>query len=278
MKRPDGWLPSVFERIQNPAYSLASPCALMEFIMENALSVRDLSYIYGSGHSRVEALNGVSLEVPRGEIFGFIGPNGAGKTTTIKHLLGIIPCVSGKVKLFGKDPSRASSRSLLGYMPENAFYYNFLTPMELLRMYGDICFVDRKVLPGRVDDLLEMVGLGGHKKKRLSTFSKGMMQKVSFAQALVNDPELLILDEPTGGLDPVARKNMREIISGLKKEGKTVFFSSHELSEVELVADRIGVLNGGRMVASGAVKEVMGSKGDGQSLESYFLQLVGEDR
>ena len=244
--------------------------------MEYALSINELTYSYGSGKNRLDALKGITLQVERGEVFGFIGPNGAGKTTTIKHLLGIIPCDPMNVKIFGAPPSTASSRKRLGYMPENSYYCGFLTPLELLVMYGDICFVKRKVLISRAHELLEMVGLSLYKAKRLSTFSKGMMQKVSFAQALINDPDLLVLDEPTGGLDPVARKNMREVILRLKGEGKTVFFSSHELSEVELVADKIGVIDHGLIAATGPVKDLMESKGADQTLESYFLQLIGE--
>jgi ABC-2 type transport system ATP-binding protein len=246
--------------------------------MTPAININDLRFSYGSKKGRVEALRGINLQVPAGEVFGFIGPNGAGKTTTIKHLLGIIPSKEQHVTIFGASPSSPFSRKRLGYMPENSRYYGFLTPMELLRMYGDICFVERNIITRRARYLLDMVGLSGHADKRLSTFSKGMMQKVSFAQALINDPDLLILDEPTGGLDPLARKNMRHVISDLKEQGKTVFFSSHELSEVELVADKIGVIDRGIIAAAGPVKDLMGSKGAEQTLENYFLQLLGDDR
>lgn len=245
--------------------------------MDYAISIDDLSYRYESGKHRVDALKGISLKVLKGEVFGFIGPNGAGKTTTIKHLLGIIPGKDERVKVFGQPPSITSTRASMGYMPESARYYGFLTPFELLILYGELCRVNRSDLKRRTLTLLEMVGLLEHANQRLSSFSKGMMQKVSFAQALINDPELLILDEPTGGLDPVSRKNMREIISQLKSRGKTVFFSSHELSEVELVADSIGVIDRGEIASAGPVKDVMRSKGHDQTLESYFLQLI-EDR
>jgi ABC-2 type transport system ATP-binding protein len=244
--------------------------------MDPAIEVKDLSYFYGTRKKRVRALDSISLKVPKGEVLGFIGPNGAGKTTTIKHLLGIIPSRESNVSVFGSSPSLSSSRERVGYMPENSRYYGFLSPSELLMMYGDICHVERRILKKRVPELLDMVGLSEKSEKRLSTFSKGMLQKVSFAQALINDPDLLILDEPTGGLDPVARKNMREVISVLKQKGKTVFFSSHELSEVELVADKIGVIDKGSIVAEGAVTDLLGSKASGQTLENYFLQLIGE--
>ena len=166
----------------------------------------------------------------------------------------------------------------MGYMPETADYYRYLTPEELLKMYGDIFGLDRSLLKERIPELLKLVGLAEVSSRQMRTFSKGMMQKVSFAQALINDPELLVLDEPASGLDPIARRNMRDVIQGLKDKGKTVFFSSHELSEVELVSDRIGILNKGALLAAGPVDELMGEKGEGQSLENYFLKMIGEHR
>lgn len=279
MRRPDGWLPSAYGGYRTRlTVLLHTAFDIKQDTMEHAILINDLTYSYSSKAGCVNALKGICLEVFKGEVFGFIGPNGAGKTTTIKHLLGIIPSASGNIKVLGASPSEINSRRSLGYMPETSYYYGFLTPLELLIMYGNICRVDRKALKKRAVSLLDMVGLSAQAGKRLSYFSKGMMQKVSFAQALINDPELLILDEPTGGLDPVARKNMREVISRLKSEGKTVFFSSHELSEVELVADRIGVIDRGSIAASGPVKELMGGKNSDQTLESYFLQLIGENK
>lgn len=244
--------------------------------MGSILAINDLRYSYSAGKRRYEVLRGITLEVKKGEVFGFIGPNGAGKTTTIKHILGIIPDKNKSVSVLGSSPSKSSSRTRIGYMPENAVYYGFLSPVELLEMYGEICSVDRSLIRERTRKLIDMVGLSRQANKPLNTFSKGMMQKVSFAQALINDPEFLVLDEPTGGLDPIARKNMRKVISDLRGAGKTVFFSSHELSEVELVADRIGVIDKGKIVAMGNVAELLGGKLSGQTLENYFLQLIGE--
>ncbi|MCK4852510.1 MAG: ABC transporter ATP-binding protein, partial [Candidatus Omnitrophica bacterium] len=208
----------------------------------------------------------------------FLGPNGAGKTTTIKLLLGILLPQKGKVQTLGCNPSRPSTRKKIGYMPETADYYAYLTPRELLRLYGDIFGIDKKRLSERTEELLELVGLAGAAGRPMRTFSKGMKQKVSFAQALINDPDLLILDEPTGGLDPVSRKNMREVITSLRERGKTVFFSSHELSEVELISDSIAILDKGRVLASGALSGFLNGKTDRQSLESYFLQIIEEKR
>jgi len=244
--------------------------------MAPILSIKDLHYTYGSGKESVNALRGIDLEIDKGEIFGFLGPNGAGKTTTIKIILGILAPRRGRVELGGKSPLEAASRKRVGYMPETADYYRFLTPAELLYMYGDICGVERSVLRERIPELFRLVDLEGLSGRLMRTFSKGMMQKVSFAQALVNDPEFLVLDEPTSGLDPVSRTHMRDTLNHLRERGKTVFFSSHELSEVETISDRIGILNRGEIAACGPVHELLGEKSEGQSLENYFLKMIGK--
>ena len=244
--------------------------------MEEIIKAEKLCYTYESGKNRIAALMGIDLSVNRGEIFGFIGVNGAGKTTTIKLLLGILTREKAELTLFGRSPAEPASRKAIGYMPEIANYYRYLTPVELLMMYGDIFGINKRSLRERIKRLIDMVGLEGFSNRLMGTFSKGMMQKVSFAQALVNDPDLLILDEPTSGLDPVSRKRMREVIQDLKSKGKTIFFSSHELSEVELVSDRIGVLNKGSILAVGPAKYLLGGKEEGQSLESYFLKMIEE--
>ncbi|MGB3082332.1 MAG: ABC transporter ATP-binding protein [Candidatus Omnitrophota bacterium] len=245
-------------------------------MQQQVIITKNLYYTYETGKRKVEALKGIDLSVNRGEIFGFIGPNGAGKTTTIKLLLGILAPEKGELTLFGRSPSKPKTRQTVGYMPEIADYYRYLTPVELLIMYGNIFGIDKNLLHERIKKLLEMVDLEEAANRLMRTFSKGMMQKVSFAQALVNDPDLLILDEPTGGLDPVSRKRMREVIQNLRAKGKNIFFSSHELSEVELVSDRIGILHKGRLLAVGPAKDLLGDKEEGQSLESYFLKMIGE--
>jgi ABC-2 type transport system ATP-binding protein len=243
--------------------------------MNEIIAIKDLRYSYPSGKTRVEALRGLDLSIDRGEIFGFLGPNGAGKTTTIKLILGILSPQGGELAVLGADPRKTKTRLSVGYMPEIADYYRYLTPAELLYMYGNICKIEKRVLRQRVDELIRMVDLTNAAGRLMSTFSKGMMQKVSFAQALINDPDLLILDEPTSGLDPVARRNMREVIISQRQKGKTVFFSSHELSEVELVSDRVGILHKGRLISSGPTKDFLSKKGEKQSLENYFLQVIG---
>jgi len=245
-------------------------------MQQQAIIAKNLYYTYETGKNKVGALKGVDLSVNNGEIFGFIGPNGAGKTTTIKLLLGILIPEKGELTLFGRSPSKASTRQTVGYMPEIADYYRYLTPVELLIMYGNIFGIEKKLLHERIKKLLELVDLEEAANRLMGTFSKGMMQKVSFAQALINDPDLLILDEPTSGLDPVSRKRMREVIQDLRGKGKTIFFSSHELSEVELVSDRIGILHKGCLLAVGPAKDLLGGKEEGQSLESYFLKMIEE--
>ncbi|MBU0570623.1 MAG: ABC transporter ATP-binding protein [Candidatus Omnitrophica bacterium] len=242
--------------------------------MESVIEIRDLFHAYGAGKKKWEALRGITLTVKKGGIFGFLGPNGAGKTTTIKLLLGILTPQIGTLSVFGGIPAIPRTRMKIGYMPEIADYYRYLTPGELLYMYGDIFGIDRKILTGRINELLEMVGISESAGRQMRTFSRGMKQKVSFAQALINDPDLLILDEPTGGLDPIARKKMREVMISLRDKNKTVFFSSHELSEVELVSDRVAILNKGRVLKEGLLSGFLSAKGEKQTLEGYFLEII----
>ena len=242
--------------------------------MENVLVVNNLDIVYGKGHLKKKVLEDINFAVKKGEIFGFLGPNGAGKTTTIKAILGLLPPCRGKVLLFQKSPLFSGSRQSIGYMPEIANYYWYLTPKELLILYGEIFNIERKALLRRIDELLVLVELVNHKNALMKTFSKGMLQKVSFAQSLINDPELLILDEPTTGLDPVSRMNVRNILLNLKNKGKTIFFSSHELSEVEIISDRVAILKNGRLLKTARPKDIMNEKGEHLTLEKYFFELV----
>ncbi|MBD3379782.1 MAG: ATP-binding cassette domain-containing protein [Candidatus Omnitrophica bacterium] len=244
--------------------------------MDKAVSIKGLRYTYGPSGGAKQALKGIDLEVGKGHIFGFIGPNGAGKTTTIKILLGIMRSQEGSAELLGRPVGDVKVRSRIGYMPEVANYYGFLTARETLMMYGSVFGIGKRVLRERSAELLEKTGLSGEAERRIKYFSKGMMQKLSFAQALINDPDLLVLDEPTSGLDPLARSAMRKVLKSLQSEGKTVFFSSHELSEVELVSDRVGIIYEGGILGEGPVGELIGGKEAGQSLENYFLQMIGE--
>src|SRR5919199_6594661 len=209
----------------------------------------------------VVAVDHLNLEVAEGEIFGFLGPNGAGKTTTIKMLLGLIFPDEGTAEVLGFPAGAQEMRRLVSYLPENPYFYDHLTGGELLDFYGRLFGLDSSERAKRVDALMELVGLKNDKTKQLKQYSKGMMQRIGIAQALINDPKLLIFDEPTSGLDPVAHIEIRNLIESLRDQGKTVFLSSHQLSDVELVCDRVAILNYGRLVKTGAVDElVQGSR------------------
>lgn len=220
-----------------------------------------------------EALKGISLEVDKGEVFGFLGPNGAGKTTTMNVLLGFIPPTEGTAGLFGIDVRQPIARQRIGYLPELTYYYKFLTAEELLRFYAKVFGLSRLETDKRVPALLSLVELTSASKRPIKSYSKGMQQRIGIAQALINNPDLLILDEPTSGLDPLGRMKVREIIQRLKDKGKTVFFSSHELGEVETVCDHVAIIHQGRMQATGSVKDIRGTH---ENLEKAFLNIVQE--
>jgi ABC-2 type transport system ATP-binding protein len=219
------------------------------------------------------ALTGLDLEVSAGEVFGFLGPNGAGKTTTMNVLLGFVPPTSGAAYLFGIDVRQPIARQRIGYLPELTYYYKFLTAEELLRFYAKIFGIARGEADKRIDQLLKLVELESARKRPIKSYSKGMQQRVGLAQALINNPDLLILDEPTSGLDPLGRMKVREIIERLKNEGKTVFFSSHELGEVETVCDRIAIIHQGELKTVGRVDEI--KKQHHANLEQAFLEIIG---
>src|SRR3984885_8891863 len=219
------------------------------------------------------ALHGLDLEVNAGEVFGFLGPNGAGKTTTMNVLLGFVPPTSGAAYLFGIDVRQPIARQRIGYLPELTYYYKFLTAEELLRFYAKIFGLTSAETNRRIPELLKLVGLEHAAKRPIKSYSKGMQQRVGLAQALINNPDLLVLDEPTSGLDPLGRMKVREIIQRLKNEGKTVFFSSHELGEVETICDRVAILHQGTLKVEGRVADLV--KEYQCNLEQLFLKVVG---
>jgi ABC-2 type transport system ATP-binding protein len=219
------------------------------------------------------AVKNLNLKVYAGEVFGFLGPNGAGKTTTMNVLLGFVNATSGAAYLFGVDVREPIARQRIGYLPELTYYYKFLTAEELLRFYGRIFGLKRSILDQRIDELLKLVELEHARTRPIKTYSKGMQQRVGLAQALINDPDLLILDEPTSGLDPIGRMKVREIIQRLKQMGKTVFFSSHELGEVETICDRVAIVNQGELKVEGRVSELV--EKHQCNLENIFLQIIG---
>lgn len=226
---------------------------------EPLIRVRELRKTYRSGFAsrrRVEALRGVSLEVHPGEVFGLLGPNGAGKTTLIKVLLGIVRSSGGSASLLGQPAGSVASRRRIGYLPENLRIERHHTARTALTFYGRLSNLSGAALQARIDSLIELVGLAGRDREPISRFSKGMGQRLGLAQALLNDPELLILDEPTDGLDPVGRADVRKLLRRLGDEGKSVLMNSHILQEVELVCDRVAIMTHGTLRSLGGIDEL----------------------
>jgi len=224
-----------------------------------AILCQSLSKTYRSGLIRrreVHALSDFSLEVQEGEIFGLLGPNGAGKTTFIKILLSIARQTAGSAFILDEKVPEAKIRSRIGYLPENHRYPGYLSGEQVLRFFGQLSGVSSGDLSLRIPSLLELVGLAQWRTVKVKRYSKGMMQRLGLAQALVNDPELLFLDEPTDGVDPVGRKEIRDILTGLRDRGKTIFLNSHLLSEVELISDRVAILDRGRLLRVGTVDDL----------------------
>ncbi len=227
---------------------------------DNVISVENLAKTYRTpfARRRVEALRGVTFNVRAGEIFGFLGPNGAGKTTTIRVLMGLIKATAGSARILGQPvPSRAA-RQRLGFLPEQPYFYDYLTVPELLDLAGRLFGLDAKERRRRADALIEKVGLARARTQPLKKFSKGMMQRAGLAQALINDPELVVFDEPMSGLDPIGRKEVRDLMLELRDAGKTVFFSSHILSDVETISDRVAIVMRGKVEAIGSPHELAG--------------------
>ena len=229
-------------------------------------------YRTGFWRTRVRVLHDLSLEVQQGEVFGYLGPNGAGKTTTLKLLLGLIYPTAGRAWILGKDVFDVAVKAQVGFLPENPYFYDYLTGREFLDFYGHLFGVPYRERRQRIEELLQLMGLGKAGDLQLRKYSKGMLQRVGLAQALINDPQLIILDEPTSGLDPVGRKQVRDLILDLKARGKTVFFSTHIVPDVELICDRVGIIDGGRLARVGSVDDLVGSE-----VESIEITVSGLD-
>ncbi|MBQ0105377.1 MAG: ABC transporter ATP-binding protein [Armatimonadetes bacterium] len=203
------------------------------------------------------AVENVNFQVKEGEIFGFIGPNGAGKTTTIKTLLGLLKPTSGEITILGKPLGDIEIKKRISYLPENPYFYQHMNSYEILDFYGQLFKIPKDIRQKRIAELLEKVGLAKDGKRNLKEYSKGMLQRVGLAQTLINEPDLVFLDEPTSGLDPIAHKDIQDIIFDLKKNGKTVFMSSHQLSDVENVCDRVAIIKRGKIVRMGTMEELL---------------------
>jgi ABC-2 type transport system ATP-binding protein len=244
----------------------------------DAIVVEHLTKIYDAAwpwQKPVTVLSDVSFSVRQGEIFGFLGPNGAGKTTTMKILLGLLQATGGRVELLGSPVSDVAVHARLGYLPEAPYFYDYLTAEEFLCFYGRLAGLSRMDAKQRVPRLLERVNLSEAKHKPLRKFSKGMLQRIGLAQSLIHDPELVIFDEPMSGLDPIGRKEVRDLILSLRDQGKTVFFSSHIVSDVEMICDRVGILANGRMMALGRIQDLV-DKRVALSVEVVCDGVVGD--
>jgi ABC-2 type transport system ATP-binding protein len=224
-----------------------------------AVAVRGLTKIFPVPFHRqaIVAVRDLDLRVEAGEVYGLLGPNGSGKSTTLKIILGLVSPTRGKTEIFGRDSDRVESREAVGFLPENPYFYKYLTGAETLRFFGKLGGLRGDRLRKRVDELLELVGLTNARDRRLGTYSKGMLQRIGLAQALVNEPKLIVLDEPTAGVDPAGSREIRDLIVDLKKRGITVLLSSHLLAQAQEICDRVGILANGVLVREGRLSELI---------------------
>jgi ABC-2 type transport system ATP-binding protein len=225
----------------------------------NALEIKGLNKSFQSNFliKQFHILKGIDITVRQGEIYGFLGPNGAGKTTTMKCILGIIFPDSGEISIFGQSAKKAESRRRVGFLPEHPYFYDYLTPIELLKFTGGIFSMAKEKIQQRSNELIDLVGLSHRKDMKLRKFSKGMIQRIGLAQALIHDPDFVILDEPFSGLDPIGRKELRDIVFSLKASGKTIFFSSHILQDMEMMVDRVGIILDGEISKEGKLSDLI---------------------
>jgi ABC-2 type transport system ATP-binding protein len=243
---------------------------------EVVIQTRNLTKIYRDfwGRKKVRALNSLSMEVQRGEVFGLLGPNGSGKTTTLKLLLGLLFPTEGEVTILGKSASDVTKNERIGYLPEESYLYRFLNAEETLDFYGRLFNMPASVRRERSKRLIERVGLTNARRRQLKEYSKGMTRRIGLAQALINEPDLILLDEPTSGLDPLGSRDMKDTIVKLKEEGKTVVMCSHLLADVQDVCDRIAILDGGELKVFGQVQDLLKDQGVTQIKTSRLSEGV----
>ena len=245
---------------------------------EVVIETRNLSKVYRDfwGRQKVRALKALDLQVHRGEIFGLLGPNGSGKSTTIKLILGLLFPTSGQALVFGKDASDVGKNERIGYLPEESYLYKFLNSVETLDFYGRLFDMPADVRRQRVNELIDMVGLQWAKRRQLKEYSKGMTRRIGLAQALINDPELILLDEPTSGLDPIGTREMKDLILKLRDQGKTILMCSHLLADVQDVCDRIAILHQGDLKELGRVDSLITVQ-DVTQIRTKKLSKAAED-
>jgi ABC-2 type transport system ATP-binding protein len=226
---------------------------------EVVVAVRGLTKVFKDfwGRPKARAVDNVNFEVRRGEVFGLLGPNGSGKSTTVKMLLGLLYPTKGHIEVFGKSPRHVKTKAMIGYLPEESYLYRYLDSDETLNFFGNLFSLPPEQREKRREQLLEMVGLSKARRRQVGEFSKGMQRRIGLAQALINDPDLVILDEPTAGMDPLGCREVKDLIVALAKRGKTVILSSHLLSDVEDVCDRVVIYYGGKIQAMGTLKELL---------------------
>lgn len=248
--------------------------------MENIVEIENLSKDYEVGFwkkRKVRALDGLNLSVSGGQIFGFLGGNGAGKTTTIKILMSLIFPSEGHAKILGEDISNTKMHAKIGYCPENPYFYDYLTARELMNYFGELFGLDANKRKQKTEELLTKVGLDEKDwNKQLRKFSKGMSQRVGLAQSLINEPEIVFLDEPMSGLDPIGRREIRELIAGLRDKGTTVFMSTHILSDIEALCDNVAILRKGKLAATGNLSDLLSQSGETQQFEIVVKNVSPE--
>ena len=226
---------------------------------EPAIAIRGLTKVFPIPFRRttVVAVRDLTLTIPAGEVYGLLGPNGSGKSTTLKILLGLVSATSGRTEIFGRDSREVASRAAVGFLPENPYFYKYLTGAETLRFFGQLCGLGGNRLQKRIDEMLAIVRLESARDRRLSTYSKGMLQRIGLAQALIHEPRVLVLDEPTAGVDPAGSRDISDLILRLRAQGITVLLSSHLLAQAQEICDRIGILADGRLVREGKVDDLL---------------------
>ena len=246
---------------------------------EPAVAVSGVTKVFPVPFQRrsIVAVRDLNLRVAPGQIYGLLGPNGSGKSTTLKIILGLVPPTKGSTAIFGRDSNLVASREAVGFLPENPYFYKYLTGRETLRFYGKLCGLRGARLRERVAELLELVGLTSAADRRLGGYSKGMLQRIGLAQALVQEPKLIVLDEPTAGVDPVGAREIRDLILDLKRRGITILLSSHLLEQVQEICDRVGILADGVLVREGALDDLLAIENQTEFvLENASAALVNE--
>ena len=254
---------------------------------ETVISAQGLTKVFKDfwGRPKARAVEGIDFDVKRGEVFGLLGPNGSGKSTTVKMLLGLLYPSGGRISVFGHSPRHVQTKSRIGYLPEESYLYRYLNSEETVDFFGSLFHIDSKERRVRAEQLIEMVGLENARRRHVGEFSKGMQRRIGLAQALINDPDLIVLDEPTSGLDPIGCREIKDLILTLAERGKTVILSSHLLADVEDVCDRAMILYGGRVQAIGTMKELLSDRNAtritspalSRQTMDHVLKLIRED-